>query len=403
MDYYKYIKYKSKYLKLKTLYGGNYKIILFSEKGIIIDSREILTNIVLIYGKYEIHIKHDTILITYNNDIVKLNINIPNVIFKLTDKFIINLENVTLINVDMIYKNNNKKYDNIKNENNLFSKIFHFDDINETNNNILDICAKHLNKFRYVDELMSVHKLISSTICNELYTNMKDTKIYMNENLILFIYDVMYQDMLSKINVDEYIVFSDKLIKKFVPVFISPSIVEIKNQNNIFEPLSSYKVKPYWKIMIDTGNSSYTKISYRLLERIEKCEMYKRKDICIKIGGINGTLQCNKMIRFPIMFYGILYIIYATVDDSLEDNIDILFGHKTFLDLFFTDNFAISTDYNRNELIDKFVEEHAYIQFVSDMDKLISEIYDNNYDDNNSTINATFSNNVNNYFVRIIY
>lgn len=364
MSYFnKYQKYKHKYLQLKTQTGGNliYKIESINDNKIIIkliNEQE--------RDNYILFLESNKVKIIYNNNNIFITIYLSNVIIS---GLVLDFSNVKIIDrITITYDKFHDTYENIEITKPII-EIFNFDIVQE--NSVFDTCIDFNKRFKYNDNLFGFKNIISSTVCNILFLRYNNSEITKYKNILLFIYEVMYFDMYNKINDENYKRYLNKLIKKTVPVYISPKFIEIKNKDCVFKPLSENK-EHVWNIIIDTGNASYTKISTYFLNKILLCPELKCENFCLSASGVSSNFECNRIIKFQFKFYENIYEVIATVDED-EHSEDILFGHKLAINMFFKNDFSIDIDYFDTK--QKKIDEISFRKFVIKFDNLLCCYY----------------------------
>jgi hypothetical protein len=376
MDYkLKYLKYKRKYLLLKTkIIGGMSKYMIydmnFKRKTIKIKkckdkykynnfSIKINNNfnIILNYKCSELNIK---VKIEFND--IKLNEKDDEVILFLDE---INIKTIT------IYHNKSILFEcsKFKNKKLIINNIFN---LNETNDdkNFYDLCIDAMENKSYDDIEYKKIKTLSITFCNVIHDKIKN--IDKQNGLFMFIHDVYIEMLLNNINDEKYIDYANKIFKSELPIEIPPKLIKIFH-NGVDIPLDDD-----FKIIVDTGNESYTRISERVFNKITNLEDTSIiHGVCPKVYGEGGgSIECNKIIKFQLKIYGKVYTIVAGVlenTDNIESHVDILFGGKCGIDVFFT-NMTIDNKNLKKDKIEISIKENYY-EYLKGIDKLIVETH----------------------------
>lgn len=399
MDYeHKYLKYKNKYLNLKNkIIGGTLKI--YYPQFVLHDKYKIIINIYNINETsrdgYNVIIDNSTInniIIRYVCKILTINIFIENAIIKTNKELtFIDIENIKEIKKINI---NDLEFSNVRVDNKIIKYMLMFDENNESKNNIFDICISHIDSF----DNSHIEKFISILVCNKIRLMYGGKYVSKYFYLLLFIYEIMFYDENKKDN-SIYDKYSKKLFKLTLPIYLPHYIIKIQNSDGNFIELTNK-----YNFILDTGNSGYTNISKRFFKIIRNGKDTVCKKANTSSYGLNRKYVFNYLIKFKIELYKKSYLIMANINSDLDlcndktivpeevnsDPVDILFGMKSGINLFFKNDFVIGEEGSKHDINEKI----TYKKYIDEMNDLLIEICEK------ININATFiSNEIINFFM----
>jgi uncharacterized membrane protein len=181
-----------------------------------------------------------------------------------------------------------------------------------------------------------------------------------------------------KLEYGTYDKYLKKIFKLNVPIYLPINNIKIQNIDGAFIELPNK-----FNFLLDTGNSGYTNISERFFSVIRN----GKDTVCKKANsisyGINTKYVFNYIVKFKIEIFEKVYLILANINSKIDlcndkiiipssDNIhtvDILFGMKSGINLFFKNDFVI--DSMGNQYSDD--EKKNYKNYIDNMNELLLE------------------------------
>jgi len=325
------------------------------------------------------------IFIVYVCDFCSIDIQINNLEYtKSNDYYVVNLQSKN-DNICILFDDKREiQVKNVNTKNFVNKNILNFDVVNSNINKLLDFCVfnyKYLNSLNFDTK---TQKLVSVIVCNKIFKYFDKSKINFKSygNLILFIYDVLCCFVMKQIKKNKLSEYTELVFgsNKTLPIVLPNNIIQIQTSKNKFTKLNKFG---NFYVVIDTGNSEYTRISEKVHKLVIKYNKVKDKDIKLSIKNIGGQdVSTEKVVIFNLKIYDKTYPIVAVVEnDFIIDNgikkprkvdTDILIGRKSGINLFFENNLVINK-------IDDDGKEKYCLEFVKKLNNLLKKLFNDCY------------------------
>lgn len=335
----------------------NYFIESVDNNIITISETKGLDNYIIFVAKGSIVIKYNCV---FEEKEFNLEICLNDIEINRNKISIDNIQNVKYIIIS--YNDIIKKYYNIKITKNIKKYLFLFNE-NESQYKILDVCLNKIDNSKSKKEF-KYNKLVNIITCNEIFSIFKNININGKNKLFLFIYKIILRSVVNNLDELTFDVYSKKIFKNSIAINPRSDLFKIYNEKKE-NKIETENLSNDFKIELDTGNESYTKISEKFFIMIVKRNYTEIiDDININVGSLGGDTYSNIFVKFKIILDDQEFTILATVDNLLSNmDIDVLLGSKCGLDLFYASNFNIDKKYFNNDKtkIDKLRAHEIFI------------------------------------------
>jgi hypothetical protein len=209
----------------------------------------------------------------------------------------------------------------------------------------------------------------------------------------LFTYDVISINLIDSVINKDFTKYSNTIFKskKQLPIVLPNDVVEIQTGINTFKKLSEYKDN--FSLIIDTGNSEYTRISEKVHKLVSTYDKVNDRKIKLKIKSLAGIVYSDTVVTFNLKIYNDIYRIVAIVDKDTDT--DILIGIKSGINLFFKNKLIIDKIHDvTNNNIEKYC-----LEFIKKIDFLLNKFFDECY----KLKYCINSNMIDNFFLKFLF